>query len=58
MGVSSSVGRVVLLCQECGECTVLGGPLSAWLSGKTFFECGCGKRLTLAHRSVECSKKA
>jgi hypothetical protein len=43
---------VVLVCKECEELTVLGGPLSVWLSGSTSFECGCGRRLTLADRYV------
>ena len=42
--------RVVLICEECGERTVLGGPISVWLSASTFFGCECGKRLTLADR--------
>ena len=40
--------RVILICEECGERTVLGGPLEVWLSGSTLFECGCGERLTLS----------
>jgi hypothetical protein len=40
--------RVILICEDCGERTVLGGPLEVWLSGSTQFECGCGERLTLA----------
>jgi hypothetical protein len=40
--------RVILICEECGERTVLGGPLEVWLSGSTTFECGCGERLTLS----------
>ena len=42
--------RVILICEECGERMVLGGPLSVWHSGRTFFECDCGRRLTLADR--------
>lgn len=41
---------VILICEECGERMVLGGPLSVWHSGSTFFECDCGRRLTLADR--------
>jgi hypothetical protein len=41
------------MCQECGERTVLAGPESVWHSGYTFFECGCGKSLTLADRLDE-----
>lgn len=48
----SSDKRVVLLCRECGERTVLVGPLSLWLSGSTSFGCECGKHLSLAYRLV------
>ncbi len=50
---SSSSPCIVLMCQECGERTVLAGPESVWHSGYTFFECGCGKSLTLADRLDE-----
>jgi ribosomal protein L37AE/L43A len=43
-----SFRNVVLLCEECGERTVLGGPLSVWRCGSTSFECGCGAQLTLS----------
>ena len=49
----SSARRIVLICQECEERTVLSGPESVWHSGYTFFECGCGKSLTLADRLDE-----
>ena len=42
--------RVVLLCEECGDRTVLGGPLSVWYSQSTRFGCECGRELTLADR--------
>jgi hypothetical protein len=42
--------RIILVCQRCTERTVLGEPLSVWRSEKTFFECECGNRLTLADR--------
>lgn len=45
----STSARVVLICEECGERTVLGGPLSAWLSESTSFGCECGKPLTVAN---------
>jgi hypothetical protein len=32
---------------------VLAGPESVWHSESTFFECGCGKDLTLANRLDE-----
>ena len=38
---------IVLVCEECGERTVLVGALSAWLSEGTAFECGCGEAVTL-----------
>ena len=41
---------VVLVCEECGERTVLEGPLAVWCSGRTTFSCECGRRLTLADR--------
>jgi hypothetical protein len=42
------VNNVVLLCEECGERIVLGGPLSVWSCGSTSFGCGCGAQLTLS----------
>ena len=45
--------QVVLLCEECGEKVVLGGPESVWRSARTFFDCECGQRLTLADREDE-----
>jgi hypothetical protein len=41
---------VVLVCEECGDRTVLGGRLSAWYSESTRFGCECGRELTLADR--------
>ena len=46
--VDGTSERLVLICEECGELTVLGGPLSVWLSGSTSFACECSSRLTLA----------
>jgi hypothetical protein len=46
----SSRRVIVLVCEECGERTVLGGPLSVWYSQSTRFGCGCGRELTLADR--------
>jgi hypothetical protein len=46
--MEGSFRNVVLLCEECGERTVLGGPLSVWRCGSTSFECGCGAQLTLS----------
>ena len=45
--------RIILMCEECGERTVLAGPESAWREARTSFECGCGKDLTLAGRLGE-----
>jgi hypothetical protein len=54
MGRSQGVaGRLVLLCEECGERLVLGGPEEEWLSTRTVFECGCGKGVSLASRVEE-----
>ena len=41
---------IILVCKECGEKTVLGGPEEVWHSSYTFFECECGEWLTLADR--------
>ena len=38
----------ILVCEECGERTVLDGPLSAWCSRGISLGCECGERLTLA----------
>jgi hypothetical protein len=34
-------GRVILLCEKCGERIVLGDPDEVWLSTRTLFECEC-----------------
>jgi hypothetical protein len=41
---------IILVCEACGERTVLGGPLSVWRSESTTFGCECGEQLTLADR--------
>ena len=51
MGWSS--GRVILVCEQCGERMVLGGPEEVWLSTRTPFECECGKDASLASRLEE-----
>jgi hypothetical protein len=51
--VVGSGRQVVLLCEECGEKVVLGGPESVWRSARTFFDCECGQQLTLADREDE-----
>ena len=33
----------ILVCEECGERTVLDAPLSAWCSGGALFGCRCGE---------------
>jgi hypothetical protein len=43
-------GRIVLECDECGEGLILLGREEDWRSERTFFECHCGRALTLAHR--------
>jgi hypothetical protein len=48
--MEGSVRNVVLVCEGCGERTVLGGPLSVWRSGSTSFECECGAQLTLSQQ--------
>jgi hypothetical protein len=40
--------QIVLVCEECGERTVLDGPLSAWQQESSAFGCECGKLLTPA----------
>ena len=48
--MNGSSRRVILMCEECGERTVLGEPLSVWCSSTTHFGCECGRQLTLADR--------
>jgi hypothetical protein len=48
MGRSS--GRVILVCEQCGERLVLGEPEEVWLSTRTLFECECGRNVSLANR--------
>ena len=50
MGTTATRRNIVLVCEVCGERTVLEGPLAVWHSGRTTFACECGKRLTLADR--------
>ena len=38
--------QVVLVCEECGERTVLEGPLSVWGYEGRVFGCECGELLT------------
>ena len=44
--------RIVLMCEECGERTVLAGPESIWREARTFSECGCRKDLTLGEQDT------
>jgi len=46
--MTGSSKRVILVCEECDERTVLGEPLAAWYSEGTHFGCECGRRLTIA----------
>jgi hypothetical protein len=48
--MNGSSRKVILVCEGCGERTVLGGPLSVWYSQSTRFGCECGRELTLADR--------
>ena len=41
---------IILVCEECGEKTILDGPLTVWGSQSTSFGCECAKRLTPANR--------
>jgi hypothetical protein len=50
VGTTASRRNIVLVCEVCGERTVLEGPLAVWHSGSTTFSCECGRRLTLADR--------
>jgi hypothetical protein len=50
IGMRRSSRRVILICEECGERLVLGGPEEVWLSTRTRFECGCGEEVSLATR--------
>jgi hypothetical protein len=48
--MNGSSRKVILVCEGCGERTVLGGALSVWYSQSTHFGCECGRELTLADR--------
>jgi len=48
--MNGSSRRVILVCEECGERMVLGGPLSVWYSASTHFGCECGREFALADR--------
>ena len=50
MTVSDFSGRVILVCEECGERTVLDGSLLAWRQESKVFGCDCGKLLTPSDR--------
>lgn len=51
--MAGSPKHVILVCYECGEKVVLGGPVSVWRSAGTFFEGACGQLRTLADREDE-----
>jgi hypothetical protein len=59
VGTTATRRNIVLVCEVCGERTVLEGPLAVWHSGRTTFSCECGRRLTLADRlePAQCSLK-
>ena len=44
------LGRLILWCAERGEALVLLGCEEDWRAQRTFFECHCGQKLTLANR--------
>ena len=44
------LGRIILWCAERGEALVLLGCPEDWRAQRTFFECHCGQKLTLANR--------
>ncbi len=47
-------GRIVLVCKNCGENTILLGLEEDWaLEERTDFTCTCGQNLTLADRESE-----
>jgi hypothetical protein len=48
--VDGTSGQVVLVCEECGEKTVLDGPISAWRQDSNAYGCECGELLTPADR--------
>ena len=48
--VNGSSRGIILVCEECGEKTILDGPLSVWSSNTAFCGCECGKRLTATDR--------
>jgi hypothetical protein len=50
VGITATRRNIVLVCEVCGERTVLEGPLAVWCSASTTFACECGRRLTLADR--------
>ena len=53
IGMERSTGRVILICEECGDRLVLAEPEEVWLSTRTCFECECGKDVSLASRPEE-----
>ncbi len=44
------LGRIILWCAERGEALVLLGCEEDWRAQRTFFECHCGQKPTLANR--------
>lgn len=48
--MNGSSRRIILVCEECGERIVLGGPLSVRYPESTRFGCECGRELAFADR--------
>jgi hypothetical protein len=46
--VTDTSRQVILVCEECGERTVLEGHLSVWGPEGSVFGCECGELLTPA----------
>lgn len=47
------LGRIVLICEECGQRLVLSDPEFTSQLEQLVFDCGCGEELTLADRILE-----
>jgi hypothetical protein len=47
------LGRIVLICRECGQRVVLLDPELIWQFERPVLECACGEELTLADRIME-----
>lgn len=47
------LGRIVLICRECGQRVVVLDPKLTWNLERAVWQCECGEKLTLADRIVE-----